>query len=59
MMYLKLLEKYILKSYLIQKQMNNSLRAEGSHRINFTELDNFYERFKGLCRFSPSEKHPK
>lgn len=30
--------------------MNNSLRAEGSHRINFAELDNFYERFKGLCQ---------
>lgn len=25
--------------------MNNSLRAEGSHRINFAELDHFYERF--------------
>ena len=37
--------------------MNNSLR--GSHRINFAELDHFYERLKGLCRFSPSEKHPK
>lgn len=27
MVYLKLLEKYILKSYLVQKQMNNSLKS--------------------------------